>query len=108
MPNNNESGVRYIYILDEMCVSPYSQLTLRNPLAASTDYNTIVEYAKARRDYILEHGSYWFDDPEAALEELVAWDGIDRFMVGLSDQSYRIVYIIKSVPLLRTKDDIHV
>lgn len=98
MANDHE----YVYVLNKEYITPSSQTTLRNPIAVSSDYETIAEYAKQKRDYILNNGASLFYENYIS-DGLVAWDGIYCFMVSTNDRQYRIVFTIKLVKLL-TKD----
>ena len=71
-----------------------------NPLAASDNYQSIVEYAKKCRDDILQKGDPdLYDSCFKAYppKDLVSWDGYNYYTVGTNDRKDRIIFRIKIV-----------
>lgn len=71
-----------------------------DPLAASDNYQNIVEYAKKCRDDILQKGDSDLYDScfvEYPPKDLVSWDGYNYYTVGTNDRKDRIIFRIKIV-----------
>lgn len=94
------TNIKYIYILQKTGMMDSQVMHDRTPVCGSEDYEIIIDYAKRRRDYILQNGDPWFDDVDTKQEPLVAWDGFNHFEVGTSDKHLRIVFTISIMPFL--------
>lgn len=92
-----------IYVIQKGCVNNSQISYERNPIAASDDYKTVVDYVKGLRDYILKYGDSELCEYDPS--ELVAWDGYNYYAVGSSDRKDRIIFRIQVVPKLITRKE---
>ena len=94
------TNIKFIYVLQKAYIIDSQVMRDRIPVCGSEDYEILVDYAKRRRDYILQNSDSWFDDLDIKQELLVAWDGFNHYEVGTNDRHLRIIFTISIMPLL--------